>query len=106
MYRDVHVAVLPARYEAFGYVALEAMACGIPAVGFNNTGTAEVCANGETALLTETDDIRALIKSCVFLFENRNTLRQMGGRSRRRAVEIFSEPAAVSEYITIYNALI
>lgn len=106
LYYDVHAVLVPARHESFGYVALEGMSCGVPVVGFRNTGTAEVCVDGETALLTETDDIRALANSCVLLSENRDLLRRMGENARKRAVEQFSEQVGISKYIAIYSAFL
>lgn len=41
VYQSVDAALVPTRYEEFGYVALEAMACGLPVVGFNSSGTSE-----------------------------------------------------------------
>ena len=46
--------------EAFGNVALEAMACGVPVVAYNRGGPSEVIVNGETGFLVPPDNLVAL----------------------------------------------
>ncbi|KJV30924.1 glycosyltransferase family 4 protein [Luteibacter yeojuensis] len=102
LYRQYDVALVPTRYEAFGYVALEAMACGIPVAGFNTTGTAEVCADGETGLLVPRNDVPALADAIRRLGDS--GLRQaMGHSARARAVALFSEPRNIQAYVSVYR---
>jgi glycosyltransferase involved in cell wall biosynthesis len=103
VYRDADAALVLARYEAFGYVALEAMACGLPVAGFDTTGTAEVCVNGETALLSPIDDLNALIANVRRLEGDRQLCTILGEAGRERAVAMFSEAAAIRRYIEIYE---
>ena len=42
IYSSVDLVVMPSLIEAFGQVALEAAACEIPTIAFNNTGVAEI----------------------------------------------------------------
>lgn len=105
LYREYDIALVPTRYEAFGYVALEAMASGLPVAGFDTTGTAEVCANGETALLVARDDVPALAENIKRLRDP--TLRSaMGEAGRERAVAMFSEPRSIQAYVNIYRSLL
>lgn len=46
--------------EAFGNVALEAMACGVPVVAYNRGGPSEVIIDSETGFLVTPDDVQAL----------------------------------------------
>ncbi|MGH8540423.1 MAG: glycosyltransferase family 4 protein [Stenotrophobium sp.] len=103
VYRSVDAALVPTRYEAFGYVALEAMACALPVVGFNSSGTAEVCAHGETALLAPVDNVRQLVAYIRQLADDRTLLMRLGVAGRHRAVECFSEEKAIAAYIDIYR---
>lgn len=103
VYRSVDMVLALTRYEAFGYVALEAMACGLPVVGFNSAGTSEICIHGETALLSPVDDLRILTGNISRLANESELMRRMGLAGRRRAVEHFDEPAAVDRYIRLYR---
>ncbi len=50
----------PKWVEAFGNVAIEAMACGVPVIAYNRGGPAEIVVHGETGFLVEADDVRAM----------------------------------------------
>ena len=47
LYRNATLFVFPSKHEGFGLPALEAMACGAPVIGANNTSIPEVIGNGE-----------------------------------------------------------
>jgi glycosyltransferase involved in cell wall biosynthesis len=105
LYRSVDAALVLARYEAFGYVALEAMASGLPVVGFDTTGTAEVCKNGETALLSDIDDLESLAANVKRLAADSVLYREMSQSARQRAISMFSEEVAINRYLEIYARL-
>jgi len=106
LYQSMHAAMVPARYEAFRYVALEGMACGLPVVGFQTTGTQEVCKNGETALLVPLDDLDALAASCRKLAGDAALASRLGDAGRNRAISLFSEEGGVSAYVRVYKKAI
>ena len=105
LYRSANAALVLARYEAFGYVALEAMACGLPVVGFATSGTAEICANGETALLASPGNVEQLAAFVHQLADQPQTCSAMGRAGRERACEFFGEKRGVDKYIDIYNSV-
>jgi len=47
--------------EAFGNVAIEALACGVPVIAYRRGGPAEIVRDGETGYLVEPDSIPGLI---------------------------------------------
>ncbi|MDR6934881.1 glycosyltransferase family 4 protein [Luteibacter sp. 3190] len=104
-YAGADVVVVPTRYEAFGYVALEAMACGLPVIGFDSTGTAEVCVDGVTALLAPVNDVERLAAHARALLDPA-LRRRLGEAGRIRAIEYFSEARAVQAYISVYRELL
>ena len=61
-YGAADVFVLPSRYELFGIVMLEAMACGVPVVATRFGGLAEVIAHGETGFLVDPTDTTELAR--------------------------------------------
>ncbi|NID16764.1 glycosyltransferase family 4 protein [Luteibacter yeojuensis] len=105
IYASVDTVLVPTRYEAFGFVALEAMSCGLPVIGFDTTGTAEVCANGETALLVPRDDIDGLAKSIRALADP-DLRATMGRAGRERALSCFTEDQGVSAYLSLYGEVL
>ena len=54
-YRLADVYVMPSRGEGFGFVFLEAMACGIPVVASTRDGSREAVRDGELGLLVDPD---------------------------------------------------
>lgn len=62
--------------EAFGNVAIEALACGVPVISYRRGGPAEIVQDGKTGFLVEPDSIPGLVKAVSRLDEiNRHTCR-------------------------------
>ncbi|MFQ5695850.1 MAG: glycosyltransferase, partial [Terriglobia bacterium] len=89
-YASCSVFVLPSTGEGFGIVFLEAMAHAKPVVAARSGGTPEVVVDGETGLLVEPGDGRALQAALTRLFADTDLRRQMGGTGRRRLEENFT----------------
>lgn len=106
VYRSVDAALIPTRYESFGYVALEAMACGLPVLGFDSSGTAEVCEQGKTAFLTQMDDIQQLAINARRLAAEPSLCARLGSAGRQRAVNYFGEAQAIAAYLDVYRRVI
>jgi glycosyltransferase involved in cell wall biosynthesis len=53
LYNLADVYVMPSRGEGFGFVLLEAMACGVPAIGSRHDGGREALRNGELGILVD-----------------------------------------------------
>lgn len=82
----------PKWVEAFGNVAIEAMACGVPVVAYRRGGPAEIVIDGENGLLVEPDDVEALAAA----------VRRVGSIDRqtcRQRVEELYSTAALAERI-------
>jgi UDP-glucose:tetrahydrobiopterin glucosyltransferase len=50
----------PKWIEAFGNVAIEALACGVPVIAYHRGGPAEIVQHGKTGWLVEPDDVEGL----------------------------------------------
>jgi UDP-glucose:tetrahydrobiopterin glucosyltransferase len=55
------IVMAPKWVEAFGNVAIEAMATGVPVISYRRGGAAEIIADGETGFLVEPDDVDGLV---------------------------------------------
>jgi asparagine synthase (glutamine-hydrolysing) len=59
-YRLADLYVMPSQGEGFGFVFLEALACGIPAIGSKVDGSREALKNGELGTVIDPADARSL----------------------------------------------
>lgn len=63
--------------EAFGNVAIEALACGVPVIAYRRGGPAEIVEEGKTGFLVEPDSVAGLVEAIQRLDQiNRDTCRQ------------------------------
>lgn len=71
------ILITPKWIEAYGNVAIEALACGVPVIAYSRGGLTEIVQHGTTGWLVEPDNIDGLIHaiSCVDQI-NRLTCRQ------------------------------
>jgi glycosyltransferase involved in cell wall biosynthesis len=103
VYQAADAVLVPTRYEAFGYVALEAMACGRPVLGFASTGTAEVALQDETAQLAPVGDLAQLVDYARRLAGDAALRQRLGGAGRARALACFDQPQAIAAYLAVYG---
>jgi UDP-glucose:tetrahydrobiopterin glucosyltransferase len=57
------VLMTPKWVEAFGNVAIEAMATGVPVIAYDRGGPAEIVAHAETGFVVPADDVEALVEA-------------------------------------------
>jgi glycosyltransferase involved in cell wall biosynthesis len=89
--------VTPSREESFGLTTVEAMALGLPVVGFRAAGTAEIVVDGQTGLLADPagDAAAELTRLVLQMAQNRQRSAAMGIAARERAVAMFSSNAMI-----------
>lgn len=59
----------PRWMEAFGNVAIEALACGVPVIAYHRGGPSEIIQHGMTGFLVEPDDVNGLVDAIARLDE-------------------------------------
>jgi UDP-glucose:tetrahydrobiopterin glucosyltransferase len=57
------ILMTPRWVEAFGNVAIEALACGVPVIAYRRGGTAEIVEDGKTGFLVEPDRVDGLVEA-------------------------------------------
>jgi UDP-glucose:tetrahydrobiopterin glucosyltransferase len=81
------VLMTPKWVEAFGNVAIEAMATGVPVITYDRGGPAEIVTDGETGFVVPADDVDALVDAVARI----DTIERI--RCRQRVEEHFSTAA-------------
>ncbi len=85
--RAADAFVLPTRYEPFGLVILEALACGTPVVTARSAGAAELTRDGSEAILLDDPwDVAELAAALRRLAEARERWPQMSAAARAAAM--------------------
>lgn len=101
-WNSVDVAVVPSSSasEAFGMVAAEASACGIPVVAAARGGLKEVVEDGVTGVLFEPGSRLELIRRMA-AYTDRTRVATDGAAARRRAEALYGIDTAASQYARV-----
>ncbi|HEX3542639.1 MAG TPA: glycosyltransferase, partial [Acidimicrobiales bacterium] len=102
------VFVCPSRYEPFGLVNIEAMACGAPVVATATGGIPEIVVDGETGYLVPPGPkfVPTLAERINALLADPALARRFGEAGRRRVLERFTWPAIAAATADLYRHLI
>ncbi len=98
--------LLPSEEESFGLVALEALACGVPVVGSDGSGLAEVVEHDVDGRLHDVGDVEAMAESGASLLRDEERWQSFSEAGRRRAVEHFSTERIVPRYEAFYREVL
>jgi glycosyltransferase involved in cell wall biosynthesis len=93
LYHAADVLVLPSvtRAEAFGFVQVEAMACGTPVISTRvQSGVPWVNQHGVTGIVVEPASVSALASALTSLLGDRATRERMGAAAQRRVAKEFT----------------
>jgi len=101
LYACATCALIPSRYEGFGYALAEAMCAGVPAIAARSSSLVEVAA--ADVPLVDPDDVRAWIDAIGTLLANTDAAQQHADDVRKRAVQRFSWSTAATHMHAIYN---
>lgn len=88
-YVDADIFCLPARYESFGLVVVEAMAFGLPVVTSRVGGLTEIVEEERSGLLVPVEDGSALERALTRLIEDGGLRERLAAGARARFAEHF-----------------
>ncbi|MFN2397258.1 MAG: N-acetyl-alpha-D-glucosaminyl L-malate synthase BshA [Gemmatimonadaceae bacterium] len=98
--------LLPSQNESFGLSALEALACGVPAIASRAGGLPEVVQDGITGMLCPVGDVEAMAAAAVDLLSDDNRWRAMSEAAAADARARFAQDDIVARYEDLYDRTI
>lgn len=103
---DIHVFPSTERSEAFGLVALEAAASGIPSIASDLPGVRGVVLDGATGLLVTPGDDESLRRALLVLLEQADLRTRLGFAARKRAEQAFHWNPLMERLSATYHQLL
>jgi glycosyltransferase involved in cell wall biosynthesis len=86
VYSASDLFVFPSPTETFGYVVIEAIASGTPAITANSGGVKNIIKAGVTGYLCETGNVPEFANAILQLLENDSLRKQLGPEGRNYAL--------------------
>lgn len=103
-YLDASVFVMSSRFEGFGMVLIEAMACGLPCVSFDcNYGPADIISDGEDGFLVENGNTEALAAALMEVISNKY-LREIMGQNAKQNVKRFLPQTIIQQWDDVFKS--
>lgn len=105
VYQDSSIFVLSSRFEGFGMVLVEAMACGLPVVSFDcPAGPDEIITDGVDGLLVPSGDVHALAGKLMTLMAD-EALRERLGQQARQSARRYEMAAIATQWKDLFDQL-
>ena len=83
-YLSSSIFLLPSRFEGFGLVIIESLACGVPVVSFDcENGPRSIITDGEDGFLVQPFDIMAYAEKVMQLMRNEELRKRMGANAQK-----------------------
>jgi glycosyltransferase involved in cell wall biosynthesis len=102
----MHALHLPSELEAFGLVALEGMACGVPPVATRTGGVPDLIADGVDGFMEDVGDIDAQAGRLIELLTDEALHSRMAAAARRKAEGRFCTDLIIPKYENFYRKVI
>lgn len=102
--RDLHV--LLSRNEGFGISTIEAMSCGVPAIGTYVPGTRDILRNSRAGILVPLNDESATAEAVSRVLINTDLCRTLAAAGRTLAVGHYSRARWLEEIAKYYDEIL
>ncbi len=97
------VTVMASRWEAFGYVVLEAMSCGVPFVGTKTGGVPELIQHQQNGLLAVPGDATSLAQQIQCLLDSPQLAKRLGEQAVKDARKRYSPQLVAQATLDYYR---
>jgi glycosyltransferase involved in cell wall biosynthesis len=106
VYGAADLLVIPSLQDNSPQVVLEAMACGLPVIGYASGGIPDLIRHHDTGLLVPTGDVPALGAAIGRLLHDRRERLEMGTRARDLIGREHTPALQARRYLTLYESLL
>lgn len=93
------------REEAFGLVAVEAQALGLPIIAFDTGGVSDTLIHGQTGFLIEDRNVEAMTEKVILLHDNKELYQEMSMNAKVHACNNFDNNTLIERYLDLYNQM-
>ncbi|MBP9673639.1 MAG: glycosyltransferase [Bacteriovoracaceae bacterium] len=104
--KKAQVVVIPSRHESFGYVAIEAMALGIPVIASNIGGLKEIIQDGQNGFLVPVGNAEILAEKIAQLLHSSVLKEQFQQAGIRTVTEKFSLASMIKKLDESYEKIL
>jgi glycosyltransferase involved in cell wall biosynthesis len=106
LYSAADVTVVPSRQDNLPQAGTEAQSCGCPVVAFKTGGLPSVVGHGETGYLATPFDTDDLAQGIQWVLADQERYEELSKQARDRAVQLWSAPVIVKQYLEVYQQVI
>ena len=96
------IAVLPSKWEGFGLVIIEYMACDKPIVASNVGGIADIIRNKENGLLCKPDNDKEIYKKIIYMINNEEFAKEIIDKNIKYRME-YDIGQLIKKYDELFN---
>lgn len=105
-YLESSIYVMSSRFEGFGMVLIEAMACGVPCISFDCPhGPSYIIKDGEDGILVKNGDVEKLADAISSLIMDKERRMAMG-KAAKRNIARYSQENIMQQWENLFKKLI
>lgn len=104
-YNAIDLFAMASKGETFGIVTIEAMACGVPVIGTNASGTPEILENGKLGFLYEVDNGKDFCQKVHCIFNNQLDVHDKVIQAQKSATVNYSQERVTNQFEEVFEKL-